>query len=215
MEKAIYGLAAQLDQVDFEIDDNGGITYKFFDLDNIYFAKNIVLTLGHEPKKIITSTNNRENGELILVQKGYNLYFKFIPTTKDGERIYRYVKQRKLRQCSYIARIIARGNDLISHQKIGYLFDENEKMISQIPVFQEVCLTNEPANAATFCTTDVNHTLLCGITWQTNIEQIELDFWEEYAKNKILDDELKSLMQELQQHNKKTERLLKERGILQ
>lgn len=181
IEKAIYGLAASFDYP--ILNKNGqGMDYSTIEPTTVQFFKNVALSLDHVPKETITTTENCENGELILVQRGWQLFFKFIPTNKNGERIYRYVKQRKYRHCSYSAKILKRVPNEDLQKRASWFLDSGSTVSKKHVGIYEVCLTNNPANNETFCTTDGNHPIFEGIDWRNNVNFLPSDAgdpWEE------------------------------------
>ncbi|KPN97746.1 HK97 family phage prohead protease [Lysinibacillus sp. ZYM-1] len=213
MEKVIYGLAADFEAVHW---NRKGENVEYFHVEpsTVQYAENVAFTLEHKPKQTITTTKNEENGQLIIVQKGPLLLFKFIPTTKDGERIYRYVKQRKLRQCSYIFRKLASLRDVRTEGKASWAIDPGETIMINHGAVYEICLTNTPRDKNTFVTTDANHPLLKSIEWKTNVELAATDYWKEEVKLAELDEQLERLERDLARSHRKTKKLLKKRGIL-
>lgn len=212
MEKAIYGLAADFEAVHWDIKGEK-VEYFRVEPSTVQFAENVAFTLEHEPKHTLTTTKNEENGQLIIVQKGPLLFFKFIPTTKDGERIYRYVKQRKLRQCSYIFRRLASIRDLKTEGKLSWAMDEGDTLLINHVGVYEICLTNNPRDKNTFCTTDVNHPVLKGIEWKMNVQFTASDYWKEHMEHADLKEELAEMQRRIDSLGDKYEQLLKERGI--
>lgn len=213
IEKAIYGLAADFEAVHWDIKGEN-VEYYHVEPSTVQYAKNVAFTIDHKPKQTITTTKNEGNGQLILVQKGSFLFFKFTPTTKDGERIYRYVKLQKLRKCSYIFRKLASFRDVETENNTPIVMEPTEKIVIHHAAVYEICLTNSPRDKTTFCTTDVNHPLLKGINWETNVELVARDYWEEIVKCAALDEQLEQLERELERSQRRTNKLLKKRGIL-
>lgn len=210
MEKAIYGLAADLQAVHFDIKKD---FTEYFTVNHAQFASNIALTVEHEPKQLVTTTKNRENGELILVKIGSLLFFKFIPTTPKGNRLYRYVKQQRLRKCSYIFSKLGNETDEKSEEKMAWVLDKNDKIVKKNAMIFEVCLTNTPRDANTFCTTNVNHPLLRGINWETNIKATEHtnEHWDSYSEQHGMFD---SVEKSLKDFDKKIKKVMKEKRFL-
>lgn len=192
MEKAIYGLAADFEAVHWDI-KGGKVEYFHVEPSTVRFASNVAFTLEHEPKQVITTTKNEENGQLIIVQKGPLLYFKFIPTTKHGERFYRYVKLQKLRKCSYIFRKVLSYRDVQNEKKLMWAMDSKEKILINHGTVFEICLTNSPRDDTTFCTTDVNDLRLKGINWTTNVELQSGSHWEQHLEMEDLKDKIKEI----------------------
>ncbi|MCR8853499.1 hypothetical protein [Lysinibacillus fusiformis] len=213
MEKAIYGIAADFEAVHW---NRKGENVEYFHVEpsTVQYAENVAFTLEHKPKQTITTTKKQENGQLIIVQKGSLLFFKFIPTTKDGQRIYRYVKQRKLRQCSYIIRKLASLRDIKTEGKLSLAMDPKETIVINHGVVYEICLTNSPRDKNTFCTINANHPLFKDIEWETNVELTATDCWDEEVKLAELDEQLEQLERDLERSQRKTKKLLKKRGIL-
>lgn len=190
MEKAIYGLAADFEAVHWDIKGEN-VEYFHVEPSTVQYADNIAFTLGHEPKETITTTKDRKNGHLILVQKGSLLFFKFVPTTKNGERFYRYVKQQKLRKCSYIFRKVLSYRDVQNEKKLMWAMDFKEKILINHGTVFEICLTNRPRDNTTFCTTDVNDPRLKGINWTTNVLLQGGSHWEQHLEMEELNDMIK------------------------
>lgn len=213
MKKAIYGLAADFEAVHWNIKGEN-VEYFHVEPSTIQYAENVAFTLEHKPRQTITTTKDKENGQLILVQKGPLLFFKFIPTTKDGERIYRYVKQRKIRQCSYIFRKLESLRDLETESKLQWAMDAGETIFINHAVVFEICLTNNPRDKNTFCTTNANLSLLRGIEWKTNVELSAADYWKEEVKHAELDEQLEQIKRDIARSQRKTKKILKKRGIL-
>ena len=214
MEKAIYGVAAIFDHPTVKSKGEKVDMYTI-EPSTVQYYENVAFSLHHEPKQTITTTKNKDNGQLILVQKGKQLFFKFIPTTKDGERIFRYVKQRKLRQCSYSYYVLEKTPDDEIKRKVSWALDPGDTISKAHVAIFEVCLTNNPADEETFCTTDKNHPLFRGIEWKTNVElAVEGDYWEEKVRCAALDEQLEQIERDLERSRRKTKKLLKKRGIL-
>ncbi|WP_431029655.1 hypothetical protein [Lysinibacillus sp. LZ02] len=213
IERAIYGLAADFGAVHW---NKKGENVEYFHVEpsTVKYAKNVAFTLEHEPKQTVTTTKNQENGQLIIVQKGPLLFFKFIPTTKAGERIYRYVKLQKLRKCSYIFRKFTSLRDIKTESKLSLVMDPGEVILINHGAVYEICLTNNPRDTTTFCTTDANDRRLEGIEWKTNIQHSDVDYWDEEVKLAKLDEQLEQLERDLERSRRKTKKLLKKRGIL-
>lgn len=181
MEKAIYGMAADFSAVFHERDEKG-TTYFRVDPAAVKFAKDIAFTLNHEPKETITTLLEPSNGELIIVRKDGCLYFKFVPTTRSGNRLYRNVKAGKYRQCSYIYNAKKRVRDTDMEERFAWSLEPHERMALDEAIIYEVCLTNTPRDKVTFCTTDANHPQLQGIDWTTNVQLTDEDCWKENVK---------------------------------
>lgn len=201
IEKAIYGMAADFSAVFFERGETG-TTFFRVDPAKVKFAKDIAFTLNHEPKKTITTLLGKENGELIIVQKGECLFFKFIPTTRAGQRLYRYVKAVKYRQCSYIYNVEKRVIDAEMEERFSWSLEPHEHIFLDEAIIFEVCLTNTPRDKLTFCTTDANHPQLKGIDWTTNVQFTEQDCWKESLERATRLEELPREMADLQQQMK-------------
>lgn len=213
MEKAIYGLAADFEAVHVDIKGEE-VEYYHVEPRTVQYAKNVALTLEHKPKQTITTTRNQENGQLILIQKGSLLFFKFTPSTKEGERIYRYVKQKKLRHCSYTFRKLATLRDTKTERKTAWIMGSGETIVINHAAVYEICLTNTPRDKNTFVTTDKNHPLLKGIEWKTNVELVATDYWKEAVELGELDEQLEQLECDLLILHRKNKKLLEKRGIL-
>ena len=203
MEKAIYGLAADFEAVHWDIKGKN-VEYFHVKPSTVNYADNVAFTLEHEPKEIITTTKDQENGQLILVQKGPLLFFKFVPATKHGERFYRYVKLQRLRKCSYIFRKILSYRDVHNEKKLMWAMDSKEKILINHGTVFEICLTNSPRDNTTFCTTDVNDPRLKGINWITNVELKGGSRWEQHLET----EELKDMIEEFDLTSKRIDQLL-------
>ncbi|MFF5993953.1 hypothetical protein AAGS61_04210 [Lysinibacillus sp. KU-BSD001] len=212
IERAIYGLAADFGAVHW---NKKGENVEYFHVEpsTVKYAKNVAFTLEHEPKQTVTTTKNQENGQLIIVQKGPLLFFKFIPTTKAGERIYRYVKLQKLRKCSYIFRRFTSLRDIKTESKLSLVMDPGEAILINHGAVYEICLTNHPRDTTTFCTTDANHPLLKGIEWKTNVQFTASDYWGQHLEREDFKNELDNMQRRIDDLGEKCEQLLKERGI--
>lgn len=191
IEKYIYGLAADFRNVYFELKKDL-TNFEYLDADKVRYGKDIAFTLGHEPKEFITSIQTQsENGELIFVEKDGLLFFRFSPKNEHGKRIFRYVKQRKLRQCSYIYKKMKCTRDLANESKCGV--EGNERIYQNEGVIYEICLTNTPRDTNTFCTTDKHHPRLKGIVWEQNITLSGVDHWGEHVEWEQVGQELKDI----------------------
>ncbi|WP_277587343.1 hypothetical protein [Psychrobacillus antarcticus] len=197
IEKYIYGLAADFKNV--YVDVKKGLTdFCYLNDEKVRYSKDIAFTLGHEPKEFITSIlTQSENGELILVEKDGLLFFRFSPKNEHGNRIFRYVKQRKLRQCSYMYKKMKRTRDLKNESKCGV--EGNERIYKNEGVIYEICLTNTPRDTDTFCTTDKHHPRLKWIVWEQNITLSDEDHWREHMEWDAFGQELKDMGNRIEQ----------------
>lgn len=156
----------------------------------ITFATNLVVTTDHEPKELF-------KGEVVLVLDNGILYARF-----EGEenRLYRYVKQGRYRNCSYSTCI----TDAID---IAPVEGKRVQAVKKMHIF-EVCVTNSPRNKNTLCTVDEHHAELAHIKWQENVKRIDSEAVEEM----LLTDEIQSVAQRFKHFDKLLNKSLKAKG---
>lgn len=219
MQKHIYGLAATFDH--FVGEEKSGIAeFVRVNSNNVRYGKSVALTVNHNPKHTITTTKNGEKtGELLLVQTGFGLYFRFTPITEDGMRAYRHVKQRKLRQCSCIFKTGRKKRDLEHEERLkrsapGVLGTDRIYKYSDATIF-EICLTSSPKDTETFCTTDPNHPGLKGVEWLQNIEHSDVEYWDDYVISKEIDEGIGEIEQRLERMDKLLNELRKKHDELE
>lgn len=215
MQKHIYGLAATFDHFEGEV-TRGVSEFSRVNAENIRYGKQIALTVNHNPKQTITTTKNSEKtGELILVQNTNGLFFRFTPSTEEGFRAYRYVKQRRLRQCSCIFYKGQKQRDMLHEERLnaimpGVLGSDRIYKYSEALLY-EICLTSSPKNQSTFCTIDPHHPMLEGIEWVHNIEHSDFDGWSEYVERHELGQEIKKIEEQFKRLDIKINKLKKQR----
>lgn len=170
MEKAIYGLAMPFE--DCYVD--------YYRLSNLYKIDKtnkecalidslVGITLGHDFAKELGRTG--QNLQLVIGEGG--IYFKLIPNSLEGYESFNLVKLGLLKHCSISYAIKRKRRDTQAEEKLkslAKLMGWNEKFIvyeyTQILVY-EVCLTNNPVNKSTFCTTNKHDARLKGIQWES------------------------------------------------
>ena len=157
----------------------------------ITFATDLIVTTNHEPREIF-------KGEMVLVLHNNVLYARF---KGENDRLYRYVKQRKYRHCSYISRDIE-AQDLMP------LGQTRIQQVKKMHVF-EVCVTNSPRNEGTFCTVDEHHADISHVEWQENIKRVSSSEVEEL----IVSDEINNEIKHIQQKLKSADQTLKKIGV--
>lgn len=167
MDKAIYGLAMAFNQFYGRYDARTNI-YKLelpnYEVTDLW--EDITLTLEHN--KYLTIGSTRKNLSVLLSPKG--LFFRFIPDTPEGLKAYLKVKRGRLRHCSvtYLRRMTRNYSEGDKINSLARLLDLHQYFTvdeHHEALVHEICLTNTPANPATFCTTDVNHPLLREVIW--------------------------------------------------
>jgi phage head maturation protease len=168
MDKAIYGLAMPFNDIYWEYDRlTNTYTIDKTSRGAVLFDTIVGATIDHDYTKALGDI--REN--LIVKANEYGVCFKLTPTCRLGYSAYKKVKRGALRHCSvsYLIREASKDIDGEQHAKqLANTLGWNERIIvnkyKKIILF-ELCLTNNPANAATFCTTDKNDPRLKGVEW--------------------------------------------------
>lgn len=167
MEKAIYGLAMQFnvfclgkdhltDMLQLELSN-----YEVTELWDV-----IPLTLEHDKDKTLGTTENN----LSLQMNESGVYFKYVATSPKGMEAYENVRNGSLRKCSvtYLRKSECDPGLEKSVQSLAKIMKwDHDFLVKKHTelLLHEVCLTNNPANPSTFCTTDKDHPLLKGVKW--------------------------------------------------
>lgn len=165
MSKFIYGLAMPFKSSywEYELLTN---TFKFelTNRESVTFWKEIVLTLNHDYSKVIGTTDR--NLSLKVTNEG--VFFRLIVDTKEGLKARSEVSKGTLNHCSisYLHRSVREPEEEQRVEQLGKLLGWDEKFVvtkyKEILV-EEICLTNNPANDETFCTTNRNDPRLKGV----------------------------------------------------
>ncbi|MBE1557002.1 HK97 family phage prohead protease [Sporosarcina limicola] len=213
MKKYIYGLAKKFDFISGIVID-GIEKCSYTDSETVTYAKEVAMTLEHNPKQTLTTTAAPEGGELILVQTNKGLYFRYAPLSVEGLRAYRHVKHRRLRQCSCIFRRGKLKRDIKNEtraKKLHPILNDMSLYKDKKICLYEICLTNNPKDTKTFCTTDKDHPLLKGIEWITNIINGEEDYWKEEVESEAFKEWMRDFEESRKKADKKIQAALERR----
>lgn len=168
-EKAIYGMAMPFNDnyadyyeiaQEFMIDRTNKEATK---LDSLIGA-----TIDHDFNLEIGRSN--ENLEVHVTNDG--VFYKIVPATPLGHQTYERVKKGELNGSSISYVIKRKKRDYEAEQKLRYLsslmgWKEQFTVFTYTEILvYELCLTNRPANEATFSTTDKNDSRLKGVRWK-------------------------------------------------
>lgn len=173
-DQAIYGLAMPFDDSYWEYDKwTDTITYERTNRNAVVFDTIVGATIDHDYSR--TLGDIRDN--LIVRANEYGVVFKLIPNCPEGFSAYKKVKRGALKHCSVSYLVRQSATDTEEERRAAKKFKElgwkekvKVKRYKKVLLF-EICLTNEPANASTFCTTDKNHPMLKGIDWNTPLPE--------------------------------------------
>lgn len=154
------------------------------------FATDLIVTTNHKPREVF-------QGETVLVMKNGVLYARF---ESSDDRLYRYVKQRKYRHCSYSS-IVEEAIDLAPVE------GKRVQTVKKMHLF-EICITNTPRNDATVCTVDEHHAELAHVEWNENIKRVESEAVEGIA----LEAEMETTQQRFEKIDKLLNKSLKAKG---
>jgi HK97 family phage prohead protease len=168
VEQAIYGMAMPFSNMYWEYDRlTNTYTIDKTNRESVVFDTIVGATIDHDYSKALGDI--REN--LTVKANEHGVCFKLIPNCPLGYSAYKKVKRGALRHCSVSYLVRESGIDEQEEQRAAQLFETlgwNERVVvneyKKILLF-ELCLTNNPANYATFCTTDKDHPLLKGVIW--------------------------------------------------
>lgn len=168
MQKAIYGLAMPFNDSYWSYDRfTNTYTFDKTSRESVVFDTIVGATIDHDYSKALGDV--KEN--LTVKTNEYGVCFRLIPNCSLGCSTYNKVKRGALRHCSvsYLIRETKRNKQMEQQtMSLTKMFGWTERVVvneyKKILLF-ELCLTNNPANDATFCTTDPNHPLLQGIEW--------------------------------------------------
>ncbi|WP_145524129.1 HK97 family phage prohead protease [Virgibacillus sp. SK37] len=168
MKKAIYGLAMPFDDsyVDYiplfnqyEIERTNKESVQLDTLVGATVEHNYIQELGRTDRNL----------DICVTDDG--VFFRIIPDTKLGHSTYKKVSNGSLKYCSISYTVRKKKRDYKSEEKLSYLskslgWKDNFIVFkyAEILVF-EICVTNNPANRATFCTTNKNDLRLRGVKW--------------------------------------------------
>lgn len=168
MNKIIYGLAqpfndSYVDYVplfdQFSVDKT---KRSAVELDSL-----VGMTLNHDYSKEI----GRSTSNLTISINDKGIYFKLIPNNKLGLEVYNEVRRKKLSHCSLSYIVEDKQRDYEAEEKLGALskivgWDHSFQVYSYSKILvYEMCLTNNPANKTTFCTTNKRDPRLKGVMW--------------------------------------------------
>ncbi|GIP40779.1 hypothetical protein J31TS4_40590 [Paenibacillus sp. J31TS4] len=168
MEKAIYGMAMPLNDSYYDFDPaSNTFTIDKTNPDAVIIDGYVGATMNHDFSRTLGLT-----GENLILQKNERgVFFKLIPDSPSGLSAYKKVKRGALRHCSccYFVRkaprnVQAEQMAAASASAVGIKENIIVREYRKI-ILYEVCLTNNPANKATFCTIDKDHPLLQGLKW--------------------------------------------------
>jgi phage head maturation protease len=173
LEKAIYGMAMPFNDSYWEFDhEQETFVFDKTNRDAVVIDGLVGATVDHDFSRTIGVTG--ENLFLQAHERG--VFFKLIPDSPFGQSIYKKVKRGELRYCSCMYFVRSARRDYQAEDEAMTLarsFGIQEKVVvreyRRIILF-EICLTNNPANKTTFCTTDENHPLLQGVTWENSFD---------------------------------------------
>lgn len=169
MEKAIYGLAMPFNDsyMDYDFLTNTWI-YEKTNQKSIVLDSVVGATFAHDYTKELGRT---DKGTLSLVVNDRGLFFKIKPVSTLAFQMYKKVKNGAIKHCSVSYAVKKKQRDYEAEQQARALcnlirFGSNVVVneYKKLLVF-EVSIGNNPANEATFCTTDANHPLLKGVRW--------------------------------------------------
>lgn len=168
MERAIYGLAMPFKDMYWKYDRlTNTYTFDKTNKESIIFDTVVGITIDHDYSRSLGDI--RDN--LIVKANEHGVCFKLIPNDPLGYSAYKKVKRGALRHCSVSYLVRKTNRDVKAEQQAADLLNTlkwNERIVvneyKKILLF-EICLTNYPANPATFCTTEKDHPLLKGVNW--------------------------------------------------
>jgi HK97 family phage prohead protease len=167
LEKAIYGMAMPFNDCYVNTDPTGVMRVRKTNRESVYFESLVGITLEHDYTKVLGRTDNN----LFLQVTDSGVYFKLIPDCPLGWSVYKKVKRHALRHCSISFNPVMMQRNFSDEErvlKISRAAGVGDSVIVEecrkINVF-EICLTNQPANKSTFCTTDANDPRLAGLRW--------------------------------------------------
>lgn len=167
MSKAIYGLAMPFDSIYWEYEKlTNTIKIETTNRESVSLWKEVVLTINHDHSKTFGSTDDN----LFLAINDRGVFFKLYPNDRLGYKAYGEVSRKELRHCSitYIRRF-SRDLKIDEHAKglsdcLGWteniVVNKHDELL-----IDEICLTNEPGNKDTFCTTNSKDPRLKGVVW--------------------------------------------------
>lgn len=166
MEKAIYGLAKPFNALRPSHKDFLTNTYTFttVEKEDVSFNDKVALTINHDYQYTFAVLG--VNMSVRVTNEG--IFFKAMPGTNEGFEAYEMVRRGILRHCSFSARVYEEEHKEMRDQYdyCSKLFGWKEKIVFNKYtkfIVHEFCLTNIPANDATFCTTNLNHPKLKGV----------------------------------------------------
>lgn len=175
-ERAIYGMAMPLPQLNVNTEKENGIQQYHtlsMEAEAVKIWNEIPLTLQHDHSRIM---GNLYSGVSIKVYP-HGVFFKYVPDSKRGNRAWRDVQTKRLRHCSVSYRYQTtddrEGNKrLEAIKKVQAPGQEIKASVIWDLLVEEVCLTNSPGQRATFATVDLNDPRLKGISFSTEAESI-------------------------------------------
>lgn len=179
MNKYIYGMAASSYWMDTK--DIRGMENSLYvvDTNSIKLAEEVAFTLQHDPKLLINTTNH---SDMKLYRNSEGIFFRYPIDngSEEDKRLYRFVKQGKYRQCSYI-RLYGEFRRKIDWENKWP--GSNQKMfIEKKSLLFEICLTNHPVDTNTFCTIDIDDERLSNIDWSNPLEMGTEGVWQRHLE---------------------------------